>query len=166
MNRCALNLNDQSRPDRRAALAGRVEAASGQPAANCTTQIVSVRVAALHFGLDEVTIRRNMRDGCPGCRIGRRGPGNGGLVDLQQMAIWLGRARVPVEQTREDTMLKIAQALLQSLTDDHCDVSAGVNRADAAAVLIAFWASFCTTIGKSYRSDQCPEPIRTLMSEL
>ena len=165
MNRRGLVLT-QSRSDQPAALAVGVKSSFAQPASNGTPQIVSVRVAALHFDLDEVTIRRNMREGCPGCRIGRRGSGNGGLVDLQQMAIWLGRASVPVEQTREDTMLKIAHALLRSLTDDHCDVSAGVNRADAAAVLIAFWGSFCTIMGKSYRCDQCPEPIRTLMSEL
>jgi hypothetical protein len=166
MNRRALTLTDQSRSGQPAALAGGVDLSSALPASNCTTQIVSVREAAIHFDVDKVTIRRNMRNGCPGCRTGRRGPGNGGLVDLQQMAIWLGRASVPVEQTREDTMLKIAQALLRSLTDDHCDVSAGVNRADAAAVLIAFWQSFCKTMGKSYRCDQCLEPIRTLMSEL
>lgn len=126
----------------------------------------SVSEAAAYFQVDQVTVRRWIVSGGPVLRHGRRGPGNGGLVDLLHMASWLGRANAPEEQTREDTMLQIAEALWKTLNEDHADIRSGASRADAAAVLLVAWERLCKTMGKSYRFDQCPEPIRTLMSEL
>ena len=126
----------------------------------------SVIAAAKHFGVDQVTIRRWLRDGCPHLRYGRRGPGNGALLDLQEVGRWLGRANTPVEQTREDIMSLLAAALLKALNEDHADIRAGVSRADATAVLLVAWEQISKTMGKSYAFDQQPAAIRTLMSEL
>lgn len=133
-----------------------------------TTSLVgrSVREVANFFHVDEVTIRRAIRAGCPCVRRGSRGPGNGALLDLQQVAQWRGQTGSSAEQTTAAILEKIAVVLLRSLKKNHCDIRAGVQRDDAAVILICAWEDLCQALGGSYAFDRQPAAIRTLMSEL
>lgn len=129
-------------------------------------QPVGVAQAARHFGVDAVTIRRWIQGGCPCLRRGRRGPGLGALLDLQQVEQWRGASNMSAGLTVEDTLQQIASALCEALTVAHAEIRAGIERAPAAAVLLVAFERCCEKFGKTYRFDEHPLPIRTLMHEL
>lgn len=99
-------------------------------------------------------------------RPGQRGPGRGALLDLHQVAEWRGRTNNQEGLTVESPIPRIAIALYETLVVDHADIRAGIDRASTAAVLIAAFERCCREFGKTYRFEQLPQPIRTLMSEL
>lgn len=136
------------------------------PHRELASSIVSVHEAAKHFGVDVVTIRRWLVAGCPCVRPGHRGPGRGALVDLEQVALWRGNSSVVREAPVEEIMQRIASALYGALTDGHADIGAGIDRASCAAVLVAAFDECRRTFGKTYRFDQLPVEIQTLMSEM
>ena len=127
---------------------------------------VPLSQAAKYFEVDQVTIRRWLKDNCPCIRRGRRGPGQGALLDLQQVAQWRGKTRTPEMQTPRDAMQTIAKALWQALDEDRADIRAGVSKDDAAAVLIVAWERIGKNMGQTYPFDQQPDAIQTLMSVL
>jgi len=137
-----------------------------RPDSEMASGIVSVHEAAQHFGVDVVTIRRWLKTGCPCVRRGRRGPGRCALVDLAQVARWRGEATVAIGVTVEDALQRIASALCDALMNGQADIRAGIDRASCAAVLVVGFEACCRAFGKSYRFDQLPGAIRTLMSEL
>lgn len=127
---------------------------------------VSVTQTAKYFSVDAATIRRWLRAGCPCVRRGRRGPGHGALLDLQQVAQWRGNPNRPGELTVDPVLSRIAAALCATLMTERADLRAGIDRESAAAVLVAAFERCCREFGKTYRFDQLPQPIRTLMHEL
>ena len=137
-----------------------------RPDRELASSIVSVHEAAKHFSVDVVTIRRWLVAGCPCVRPGHRGPGRGALVDLEQVALWRGNSSVVCEAPVEEIMQRIASALYGALTDRHVDIGAGIDRASCAAVLVAAFDECRRTFGKTYRFEQLPAEIQTLMSEL
>ncbi len=137
-----------------------------RPDRDLASSVVSVSEAAQHFGVDAVTIRRWLMAGCPCVRPGHRGPGRGALVDLEQVALWRGNSSVVGEAPVEEIVQRIASALCGALTEGHADIRAGIDRASCAAVLLSAFDACSRTFGKTYRFDQLPLAIRTLLSEL
>lgn len=138
-------------------------------------QIVSVAQAARYFRVDQVTIRRWIRRGCPCFHRGQRGPGRGSRLDLQEVAQWLDLQRVGQGRgvsnasegmTVDGTLQQIASALCEALIADRADIRAGIDRVDCAEVLVVAFERCCREFGKTYRFDQKPEAIRTLLSFL
>lgn len=127
---------------------------------------MTVRETAHHFKVDPCTIRRDIQRGCPCIRKGRKGPGNGAILDLDAVATWRGRASGPPGLTAEEVVQRLAAALWESLGTDHADIRAGISREDAAAALLVVWARCCKNFGVSFKWDAQPEPIRALMREL
>lgn len=137
-----------------------------RPDSEMNSSVVSVRLAARHFSVDVATIRRWLVAGCPCVRPGNRGPGRGALVDLEQVALWRGNSSVVSEAPVEEIVQRIASALCGALTEGHADIRAGIDRASCAAVLVAAFDECCRTFGQTYRFDQLPAEIQTLMREL
>lgn len=113
--------------------------------------------------VDPATVRRWLEKGCPCIWRGRKGPGNGARLDLEQVARWRGRASGPAGPTPEAILQRVAGALLVSLELDHAGVRAGISRDDAAAVLLVVWERCCETFGVSFKFDAQPAPICALM---
>lgn len=126
----------------------------------------NVAQAARHFSVDESTVRRWIANGCPCVRRGRRGPGLGALVDLQELAQWRGQSKVLAGLTVEDALQKIASALSSALMSEHADIRAGIDRAACAAVLTVVFEQCCREFGKTYRFDNLPVHIQATMREL
>jgi len=130
-------------------------------------QLASVGETAKHIGQDAATVRRWIQAGCPVVRPGRRGPGNGAILDLQEVQKWLDARRGPRQEPNPDEILqRIAAVLWQGLNQDHVALRAGISRADAAACLVAVFDSCCESFGYRYQFNTLPEPIRALMREL
>lgn len=137
-----------------------------RPDSEMDYRVVSVHEAALRFGVDVVTVRRWLKAGCPCVRRGHRGPGRCALVDLEQVALWRKRSTVVDGVTVEDALQRIASALCDALMNGQADIRAGIDRASCAAAFVVGFEACCRAFGKSYRFDQLPAAIRTLMSEL
>lgn len=141
-----------------------------RPAPTTTGQSASVHDAAKHFEVDQVTIRRYIRRGCPCLRPGRRGPGLGARLDLDAVATWLttwrGVSNAPAGLSVEEYLQRIAIILLETVEIDHADICAEISREATAAVLLVVWRCCCRNFGRTYRLDEQPQAIRTLMSFL
>ena len=127
---------------------------------------MTVAQVAKHFNVDEVTVHRWLKSGCPCLRPGRRGPGRGALLDIEQVEQWRGRSTVPEGLTVENLLPRIASALCDALMLEHADIRAGIDRAAAAAVLVVAFEQCCVEFKKTYPFNQQPKPIRTLMFEI
>ena len=128
---------------------------------------IPLKLAAQELGIDASTLQRDVQNGCPVIRKGRRGPGDPTLVDLEQVRAWRGQGQAVAAAPDPDVILQqIATALLACLKEDHCDIRAGCFPDDAKAVLLAVWKRMCRTFGKTYPFDQQPAPISALAHKL
>lgn len=127
---------------------------------------VTVAQAAKHADVDPCTVRRDIqRDGSAFViRKGKRGPGNGALLDLQKYISYRGQATGP---TPEEIVEKIAEALEAALLEERADIRADVEKRQAAAVLIVAYEQCCLRFAVSLkRLGLMPQPIQALMHEL
>lgn len=121
---------------------------------------------ARHFAVDPATVRRWIQRGCPCVQVGRRGPGGSAVLNLEAVAAWRGQASVSTGWTADEVLERIAVALERALTVDRADIRAGIERASCAAAYLAAFEGCSRELGKTYRFDHLPEPIRALMREL
>ncbi len=133
---------------------------------NPASPACAVCEAAKHFAVDPSTVRRWIKAGCPVVRQGRRGPGGGARLNLDEVAIWRGLADGPPGITAGDIVLRIAETLEKTLRVERVDIRADISSECAAAALMIVWDQCCKTFGISFRFDAQPEPIRALMREL
>jgi hypothetical protein len=117
----------------------------------------TVLEAAAQEGVNPATVRRKIQtDVWPCLRRGKRGPGNGAVLDLDAIR----------QPPRGLTPEQFAAVLRRALSEDHCDIRAGCPRDDAAAVLLIVWERYCSAVGVMFPFDAEPEPIRALKREL
>jgi hypothetical protein len=128
--------------------------------------LCSIHDVAKYFGVDPCTVRRWILKGCPCVRRGSRGPGRGAVLDLIAVIAWRSRAIAPTGFTADEVVQRIAQALWDSLENDHADLRAGISREEMSAALLVAWERLTSTFGQTFKWDAQPEPIRALMREL
>lgn len=163
MSRRGPTNNDQSRSDRPAALAGRAALSSALPAPNLVGH--SVLETAKHCQVDAATIRRDIQRGCPVLRRGSKGPGRGAQLDPHAVEQWRNR-KSPAGLSHDEVVQRIADCLLDSLTEDLVHRRAEISKAAAAAVLLIVWERCCASFGVTFKFDPKPASICALMREL
>lgn len=129
-------------------------------------QPASVAQVAKHFGVDAATVRRWLQRGCPCLQQGRRGPGGGARLDLQQVRAWRGSSPVSPGLTCEEVLQRVASALGHAVFQENAGIRAGIDRAAAAAVCLVAFEQCCSEFQKSYPFDQYPPAIRALLRVL
>ena len=130
--------------------------------------IGTVEQAADQEHVDVATVRRDIHlPGCPVIKKGKRGPGNGALLDLEKYREWRGKTNAPVVGlTPQEILQQIASALLQAVEHDRLDIRAGITKEEAAAACLVIFERCCKSFGISFKFDERPEPIRALAREL
>jgi hypothetical protein len=127
---------------------------------------MTVQQVAHHLKVDPCTVRRDIQRGCPCIRKGRKGPGRGALLDLEQVEQWRGRASNTPGLSVEDVLQRIALALGACIERDHLALRVNISREESAAAVIVVWEKCCHVFGKSYPFLQQPEAIRAALHVL